>query len=191
MGLGRYFTLLIILFLNALGMTLLVFGLKQNFVFEFFLMIIFLFLSIIILIGVYNNKNWAWKLASIYFIAFLINNFYLYLNTISISSRFSITTLLSSLGFVIATASISDEPELEEIEVPPPKVKVRPYGEKTATKTARAQFKPGKYIASKTGAVYHIGKCDWAKKIKNKNRLWLKDKAEARKKGFKKHSCVK
>ena len=57
--------------------------------------------------------------------------------------------------------------------------------------TIKKTFKPGKFVASKTGVKYHSPKCDWAKKINKKKRVWLKDKAEARKKGYKACSCVK
>lgn len=187
MSWGKYFTILIILFLNVLGMILLVFRLKESFLLEFFLTILFLIVSIIILAGTYHNKNWAWKLATIYFLVYLINAFYLYMFTIRISSRFSLTTLLSAVGFLMATVSIKEEVKAKEPEIEPPKeVKVRPYGEKKKT-----EFKPGKYVASTAGNVYHIPKCDWAKRINRKNRVWLKGKAEAKKKGFKAHSCVK
>jgi len=189
MGWKRYFTLLVILFLNTLGMVLLVFKLKQNFVLEFLLMLFFLIISIVIITGVYNNKNWAWKLAIMYFLVYMINAFYLYMFTLRISSRFSLTTLLSAIGFLMASVSIKGQPEEEEIEIEPPKkAEVKSYSEKKKSKT---EFKPGKFVASKTGSVYHAPKCDWAKKIKEKNRLWLKDKTEATSKGYKKHSCVK
>jgi len=67
---------------------LLVFRLRVSFVLEFLLMLLFLIISIIILAGVYKNKNWAWKLATIYFLVYLINAFYLYIVAINISSRF-------------------------------------------------------------------------------------------------------
>jgi len=188
MGWKRYFTLLIILFLNTLAMTLLIFRIKESFLVEFFLTVLFLITAIIILTGIYHNKNWAWKLASIYFLVYLINAFYLYIFALNLSSRFSLTTLLSALGFLIATISIKQEETEEEIEIEPPKEPiVMPYGDKETVKT---EFKPGKYLASKTGAVYHILKCDWAKRINRKNRVWLEDKEEAKNKGYNKHSCV-
>jgi len=62
---------------------------------------------------------------------------------------------------------------------------------KSKKPVVKKTFKPGKFVASKTGVKYHSPKCDWAKRINKKNRVWLKDKAEARKKGYKKCSCVK
>ncbi len=188
MGSIRYFALLFILFLNTLGHILLAFGLTKYFRTELIMVLIFFLIAIIIIVGVYKNRNWAWKLATIYFLAFMINNFLLYLGPLSITSKYSLTTLLSAIGFVISTINIKREEESEEeIEIEPPKeVKVKPYGEKKNT-----EFTPGKYVASKTGSVYHAPKCDWAKKINTKNRVWLEDKAEAKNKGYNKHSCVK
>ncbi len=67
------------------------------------------------------------------------------------------------------------------------KRKVEPVAKEEVKKT----FTPGKYIASRTGAKFHAPKCDWAKRIKAGKRVWLKDKAEAKKKGYKQHSCLK
>ena len=50
---------------------------------------------------------------------------------------------------------------------------------------------PGKYVASKTGTTYHAPKCDWAKRIKKKNMVWFADDKAAKKKGYKKHDCLK
>ena len=52
-------------------------------------------------------------------------------------------------------------------------------------------FTPGKFVASENGSVYHTPKCDWAKRISNKNKVWFNDKQEARKKGYRQHDCVK
>ena len=52
------------------------------------------------------------------------------------------------------------------------------------------EFQPGKYIASKNASTYHAPKCDWAKRIKKSNQIWLDDEKEAKKKGYKAHSCL-
>ena len=62
---------------------------------------------------------------------------------------------------------------------------------KKSKKDVKKTFKPGKYIASKSGAKYHAPKCDWAKKIKKKNAVWMNSKEEAKKAGYKADSCVK
>jgi len=55
----------------------------------------------------------------------------------------------------------------------------------------KAVHSPGKYVASTGGSVYHEPKCEWAKKIVQKRRVWFNDKRSANKKGYRGHSCVK
>ncbi len=53
------------------------------------------------------------------------------------------------------------------------------------------KYSPGKFIASVAGTKYHSPKCDWAKKISKKNIVWLKDKSDAVKQGYKPCNCMK
>ena len=188
MGVGKYFTILVILFIDFLAMIILAFSrLKQYFILEFFLLVFFLIISLIMLTGIYNNQNWAWKISSLFFIAFIINICFMYINVTHGAIISSGAAFLAAIGFLISVASI----EKEAVKIEEPKeepvvsdAKVEPYGVKT-------EFKPGKFIASKTASNYHTPKCDWAKKIKKKNIVWFNSKEEAKKKGYKKHSCVK
>lgn len=66
------------------------------------------------------------------------------------------------------------------------------------TKTVKKSFKikktfaPARYMASKSGEKFHSPKCTWAKKINKRNLVWLKDKSEAKAKGYKKCGlCIK
>ncbi len=52
-------------------------------------------------------------------------------------------------------------------------------------------YKPGKFVGSKNSNKYHSPKCDWAKRIKRKQRIWFNSEAEAKKKGYSAHSCLK
>jgi len=52
-------------------------------------------------------------------------------------------------------------------------------------------YSPGKFVASENSNKFHIPKCDWAKRIKKKRRIWFSSEAEARKKGYSAHSCLK
>ena len=52
-------------------------------------------------------------------------------------------------------------------------------------------YSPGKFVASKSSTSYHAPKCEWAEKISKKNRVWLASKEDAKKKGYKAHSCLK
>lgn len=58
-------------------------------------------------------------------------------------------------------------------------------------KDTKKQYKPGKYVASTKGKSYHKAKCDWAKKIKVKNRVWFNSRQKAEKLGYEEHSCMK
>ena len=49
---------------------------------------------------------------------------------------------------------------------------------------------PGKFVASKNSNVFHVPKCDWAKKIAKIRQLWFATKEEAWEKGYKSHNCV-
>lgn len=64
-----------------------------------------------------------------------------------------------------------------------------PVKENTEAKI-KAEFSPGKYVASKMGSVYHVPKCEWAKKIVEERRIWFGDKEEAEDKKYKAHKCV-
>jgi len=67
-------------------------------------------------------------------------------------------------------------------------------GVRKAKKSAKVRdvkktYSPGKFIASKNSTQYHNPKCEWAKKINRKNRVWFSSSYEARKQGYRKHKC--
>ena len=62
---------------------------------------------------------------------------------------------------------------------------------KKEAKSVEKSFKPGKYIASRTGAKFHAPKCDWAKKVKKENAVWFDSKEDAMNAGYKADDCVK
>ncbi len=51
--------------------------------------------------------------------------------------------------------------------------------------TTNSQEKSGMYIGSKNGRVYHLPSCPGAKRIKDENKLWFKDKEDAESHGYK------
>lgn len=63
----------------------------------------------------------------------------------------------------------------EEASLPPPAVS-------SAAISASVQ---GKYVASKSGAYYHLPWCAGALRIKEANRIWFQTKQEAESKGLK------
>jgi hypothetical protein len=114
---------------------------------------------------------------------------------------------LNAIGFLISVALIEKglssnekeeiiekeiEPKLKELEA---KLEFEAENKEQVEivkvkKTVQKEFKPGKFVASKTGSVYHAPKCDWAKKISKKNQVWFNTKDQAKKKGYKQHSCL-
>lgn len=204
----KYFALLIILFLNLF--TILVMGLRINFLGELFVFVLFLITSLIILWSVYTKKHYE-LFISLFFILSLINLWYIktafqatpYINVgFKGWLLFGLTLFLNAVGFLMFISSIEKKPiEKEEIiekeiepyvEQEPPKPEVlEQYPEVKKEAKVKKTFKPGKFIASNNSTFYHTVKCDWAKKISKNNRVWFKSKEEARKKGYKQHSCLK
>ncbi len=62
---------------------------------------------------------------------------------------------------------------------------------KKASTVVKKKFSPGRFLASKQGKQYHRPRCEWAKKIRQENRLWFATSKEAEKKGYTRHSCLK
>jgi len=91
----------------------------------------------------------------------------------------------------VAAAPVEKEAKVVEEKVTTKVVK--PVVEKKPAKKTvkkKAVHSPGKYVASTGGSVYHEPKCDWAKRIVKKRRVWFNDKRSANKKGYRGHSCV-
>ncbi len=158
--------------------------------------------------GIYNRRNWAWSLLSFVFGVMLVNATYLYFKTSQLS-WFVIMFIISVFGFIYSVLHMRS---YEDMELSRMRYKVRKgdVGKGAVVEPIRqlkdaevlkvyereleekkATFEPGKYVASKTGSVYHSPKCDWAKKIQKKNQVWFETDAQARKAGLKKHDCVK
>ncbi len=170
---GRFFVLDVILLFVFIGLISMVFSLSRiSFVGVLAILIVLMFFAFISVMGVYRNRNWGFILLSSVFVAILIGLMIVYSIRSTISSRFVTIAILSALGFVIAVSGIKKKAVRKE-EV-----------EKVYT-----NFEPGKYVASKVGNTYHRPRCEWATKIKPKNRIWFQDEKEAKKK-FKPHSCI-
>jgi len=165
----HFFIVDIILLIVFLGLIKLIFStLRVDFIAELFLVTLAILISFIALLGFYNKKKWSAILLYFVFLFTTLNILLFYYHGKTLLG----TLLLSTLGMLIALAYIRD---------PEPEIEFEPVTE---------EFTPGKYIASKSGTTYHAPKCDWALKIKEANQVWLESDAEAKKKGYKKHSCL-
>jgi hypothetical protein len=201
---GRYFLLIVILGLNLFA--ILMQGLRVNFLGELLIFVLFLIVSLIIITKVYKGNKYG-LLTALFFIISILNLFYIK-NALIVNSKvnvgvlgwllFGITLLLNALGFIIGALSIKGamtEEEKEEIIEKEIEPKIKEMQEKIESNVekdnVKTEFYPGKFIASKTGSVYHGSKCEWAKKISKKNQIWFQDDKEAKKAGYKQHSCLK
>ena len=49
----------------------------------------------------------------------------------------------------------------------------------------------GVFVASKNSSVFHIPDCAFSKRIKQIDKVWFNNKAQARRKKYRVHSCIK
>ncbi len=178
---GAFAIMDLIFLVVFVGLVLLVFDLtKISFILEVVLILALLLIVIVALVGVYNNLRWGYVLSSLLFAVILVDLLLVHFRNPAIGLAFFITTVMSAVGFIISIVGIKeDEIEPEEPEPAKGKGEIEP----------KTKFTPGKYIASKTASYYHAPKCDWAKKIKKNNQLWLSEE-QVKEKGLKKHDCL-
>jgi len=169
---GKLITFSIILLVNFIIEIFFTFN-SHIFIREFILFWIFFIASVVLLFGIGANAKWSAPWFAVFFSLQLLNFIYLYNNLVNMHNIIFIAALFfSALGLLIAAAFIKR------------KIKKVPKTEIVES------FEPGKYLASKTGSVYHAPKCDWAKKIKKQGQVWFNSESEAEEKGYKKHSCL-
>lgn len=103
--------------------------------------------------------------------------------------------LISLIGFVFSLIrkerKEEPQPKPESISsgVLPQTESLPEETEKSTRPIIKEEFKPGKFVASQNSTYYHQPKCDWAKKINRKRRVWFYSKEEAEEKGYKLHNC--
>lgn len=166
------FAMYVILIISFLGLINWIFDLhRYAFYGEMILLIGFFVVALVSIIGISNNMKWAWIMLTLFFAVVFLDMLFIRAISTAQVNYFLHFIVVAIVGFFIALFNI------ERKKVEAPKV------EKT--------FKPGKYIASKTGTKFHAPKCDWAKRVKKKNEVWFNSKEEAQKAGYKADSCVK
>ncbi len=182
MGNGKFSFLVmsITLLIIFIGFIDVVFDLRGFlFITEFLFLGILMFFTLISMVLIYNDAKFGWTLMTFILAFILIDFLFIYLFKLSQSSLLLLTAVVGLVGFIISVVNIKGPEELEE-----------PEDVEEISSSVKKEFKPGKYIASKTGAKFHSPKCDWAKKIKKANRVWFDSKEEARKAGYKTDDCV-
>lgn len=175
-----FFVMDIILLILFLGLINMIFDLHRVFlVLEFIFFLIIAFFTIISMIAVYNDARWGWIFLSWILGLILLDILFIYYKGGRPEFFFTVT-IAALIGFLISVINIKKKEEFDA-EVP----------EETEKVEVSKEFKPGKYVASKTGSKYHAPKCDWAKRIKKSNQVWFDSEKEAKKKGYKEDDCVK
>ena len=196
------------LFIYAIVTVLLFFGLIRLFINsngEFFMLELVgtLFLLLLTLIGFIGyNKCWGERVLFFVYLFYLVNIVLIWFY----DGRLSLILLfLAVLGFLVAVPkrlgscqsncqsscqssckldkeSSKKPPHSEVFDLPEAKTKI--------VEVQKVVHSPGKFVASARSNIYHEPKCEWAKKIKKDRQVWFKDKKEAQRKGYRKHSCV-
>jgi len=162
--------LLLGVFLAFIAMTF-SFG-RYMFLGQLVIMLVLMFFAFIAIIGAYSENNWAWSMLAVVLLLTIFDFLWVYAKNYFGSVLFLVATLLATIAFLISVVKIGKKDE--EVEEEP----------------VYTNFEPGKYVASKMGKTFHAPKCEWGKKIESKNRVWFEDKAEAKKAGYKAHSCA-
>ena len=176
MGMEKFttFVMYIVLLITFLALINMIFNLhRYAFYGELLILLGLLVIAIISAIGINNNFRWARILLTLFFVFVFLDMILIYIISTAQVELFSPLIILVIAGFFISVFSIES-----------------PKAEKPVEEVKKT-FKPGKYIASKTGAKFHAPKCDWAKRVKKKNAVWFNSKEEAKKAGYKADSCVK
>ena len=168
------FVIYVILLITFLGLINTIFDLHRFAFYGESLILLGLFLvALISAIGINADSRWAWILLNIFFIFVFLDMIFINAITTLKNPYFLHLLIVAGTGFFISFFNIAGK-------------KV----DKTAEEKVEKSFKPGKYIASKSGTKYHAPKCDWAKKVKKKNAVWFDSKEEAQKAGYKNDDCV-
>ncbi len=180
------------------GSVLLLFKLSSRFIIQqLFLQLLFLLIGFIGLVACYKNKSYGFNLLALVFGVGLINLLVVYFTRGGGLVKTGVLAIVAAFAFIVSLAKMSSccvcsldkeegyQEKLEKVARERVESEAEPLGEvpevevyggkgKKATKKSKAQFKPGKFIASKKGTKFHTAKCDWAKKIDKRNRVWLK-----------------
>ncbi len=214
----KYFILITIFFINLIGMASIIFNIKDFFVPELLMLLLFLISAVIITYNLYNQRRVAWIMSLFFFAAYLINITFIYFYSQN-QALFVLLMLTTIIGFILSIENIkgkirvrseyekeimgeADElvkaekhfeeklPDIFVEEVKPSKHFVETRVKKIKNK--KITKKPLKrYVASRKGVNYHEPKCRWARKILPKRKIFFKNRKEAEEEGFKPCKCVK
>ena len=183
----NYFLMLGFLFFSLLGLIDIVFTPVSTFYLELFFTELFILFAIIIIFAFYNEIEWAGKSAFIFFLLFGVNLVY-------IKSMTGFNLVIGMLGLLCLIALFfslfyfsNKKEEVEEFinEAPPFDPDDNLFVEEIKPKSL------GVFVASKNSSVFHVPDCAFVKKTKQKDKVWFNNRAQATRKKYRAHSCVK
>jgi len=212
----NFFSMNLIMLFVVLSFIFIVFGLHRlAFVFELMLLLIFMFLFALSIFLTYHNKQFGWTVFGAALVVMIINLLLIFLLTKTFKTWNAVALFLSIAGLVLTFVNFKKSTKKSESEE---KIKEKeksyyPYIDKMEPREGKAveevneqsieikgsagkpselekTFTPGKYVASSKANKFHSPKCDWAKKIRKKNQVWLNSKEDAQSKGFEADKCV-
>ncbi|MBU1204386.1 MAG: hypothetical protein KKA61_02600 [Nanoarchaeota archaeon] len=214
----KYFIIIAIFFINLIGLTSIIFNIKDFFVPELLVLLLFLISAVIITYNLYNQRRAAWIMALLFFAAYFINITFLYFYSQN-QALFVLLMLTTIIGLIMSIENIKGKirprseyereimHEAEELtkaekhlegEIPDiivEELKPSKHFVETRVKKPKKRKIAGKpikrYIASRKGVNYHEPKCRWARKILPKRKIIFKSKKEAEEDGLKPCKCVK
>ncbi|MBT4936226.1 hypothetical protein HOL21_01130 [Candidatus Woesearchaeota archaeon] len=189
-----YAILLVILLFGILSIFIHFTG--KMFALELVGFVVLLVLSFVGLAGYFTR--WGERVLFFVFLLYIINLLLIWYFT---DSLYMILVVIALIGFLFSIPKRASSKKPEETFVdkephsvifdapePPQKTSVT---KKTVSKSKpKTEFSPGKFVASKNGKVYHLPKCEWAKRIAKNSHVWFKKKEDAWEKGYRAHNCI-
>ncbi len=179
------------LLVHGVLVILLGFGLVEIFATgeRYFFVLELLGLLVLLVLGVFSlvyYKSWGKSGLMVFYLLYLLNLVFVWF---AHKKLYIMLLVLAVLGFFLSLPQQKRSAKIKEVKTEEPHSVVFDQPA-TEVKKVETKFSPGKFVASKNSNVYHIPKCDWAKKIVKPRQLWFNSKDEAWENGYKAHNCV-
>ena len=107
MGMGRLWTILVVMVLSFIGTIFLETKLQQYATLELVIIVVGILLSLIALVGIAGESRWAWPFATVLFSLSLANIVFVHVN-VGAFLTFVLLLIVNIFGMLIAVLSIED-----------------------------------------------------------------------------------
>ena len=183
----NYFLMLGFLFFSLIGLIDIVFIPVSAFHLELFFIELFILFAIFLIFAFYNDLEWTGSAGFIFFLLFGFNLLY-------IQSLMGFNLLLGLLGILCLVALFFSLFYFSKKEEGTEEFISESLPFEPDEKLFVEEIKPkslGVFIASKNSSVFHVPDCAFVKRIKQEDKVWFNNKAQATRKKYRAHSCVK